>query len=425
MVDVSKGTMGQSVSAPKNTQNQKPVVSVQRRQPPLDLSMNQNHSSSLDNQPYNGLDWSNKLNTLINAYDNHRRNFNDLSNKSPSLLRAIEGLYADYGQYENVPNAGWSQFTPVSLSEQNALSVPDKVAYGKKIYNMLPTTILMDEKGAEELGKLHEQDGGIKHNNADRYTKKFNKALLSQLKNYVDLDNMATKTDDISRLAYTRLKSYFDIMDILIDDEKLQDFTGVSFDINKEKDMFVSKRLLPDPLDAAQKGKPLSLWEEDEKKIGDALKTSQNFEYLKQYLLDKPTTFVSDPNSAYNQTPASFLNPYEDLSDTAKNMLNVRRNHLEDYVATLPPEQAKKVKDAFFDDKILGKYAPPTATSDSISVTQGVLPATYQSLSSAFFKEHKGRFDNPQEAFKAKSQNILGDMNMRDSFYARQQSGVY
>jgi hypothetical protein len=424
MVDVSKDkpvnaggvkhhTTNYPVSVSPNTSSKVPLVSKT------------NFDSHDTHQNYNGIDWSRKLNTLINAYDGYRQNFNDLLGTSPTLLRAIEGLYPDYGQYENVPNSGWSHYTPVSLHQQNALSIPDKIAYGTKIYNMPPATILMDEKGAEELSKLHEQDGGINHNNADRYTKKFNKALLAQLKSYVDLDNLATKTDDISRLAYTRLKSYFDTMEILIDDEKLQEFTGVSIDVNKEKDLFITKRLLPDPFDAIQKGKPLSLWAEEDKKIGDALKTSQNFDYIKQYLLDTPTTLVSDPNSVYNQTPASFMNPYESLSDTVKNMLNVRRSHIEDYAATLPAEQAKKTREAFFDDQLLGKYAPPTGTHDSISITKGVLPESYRSISSDFFKKQKSKFDNPLTEFQRKSKDILAEMNIKDSFYIRKDTGIF
>ena len=375
-----------------------------------------NSYSALNNQPYNGQDWSKKLNSLITAYEGYRHNFNDLLGVSPTLLRAVEGLYSDYGQYENVPNSGWSYYTPISLNQQNALSIPDKIAFGTKIYNMMPASILNDEKGAEDLSKLHEQDGGNKHNNFDRYTQKFNKALLTQLKKYVDLEGMETKNDDISRLAYTRLKSYFDVMDIIIDNEKLQDFTGIPLDINKEKDLFVTKRLLPDPLDAIEQGKPLSLWAEDEKKVAEELKTSKNFGFIKQFLLDSPTSLVSDPNSLYNQSEASFFNPYESLSDTTKNMLNIRRNQIQDYVATLPHTQATKIREIFFDPKILGKYAPPTATGDSVSVTKGVLPETYQSINSDFFQKQREKLAIPVHQFKEKSNAILDNMNSSGKF---------
>jgi hypothetical protein len=374
------------------------------------------NAPTLSNQAYNGQDWSKKLNSLINAYDGYRHNFNDLLGISPTLLRAVEGLYSDYGQYENVPNSGWSHYTPISLSQQNALSIPDKIAFGTKIYNMLPVSILNDEKGAEELSKLHDQDGGNKHNNFDRYTQKFNKALLTQLKKYVDLEGLETKNDDISRLAYTRLKSYFDIMDIIIDNEKLQEFTGISLDTNKEKDLFITKRLLPDPLDAIEQGKPLSLWAEDEKKVAEELKASKNFEFIKPFLLDSPVTLISDPNSLYNQSEASFFNPYESLSNTAKNMLNIRRDQIQDYTTTLPHNQANKIREIFSDPKILGKYAPPTATDDPISATKGVLPATYQSVSSDFFKKQREKLIIPANKFKEQSNEILDSMNAISKF---------
>lgn len=390
---------------------------------------NQTSDSQLDNknnlalsqpimQNYNQ-DWSKKLQALVNSYESYRHNFNDLLEVSPNLLRAVEGLYPDYGQFENVPNSGWTYYTPISMHQQNALSVPDKIVFGTKINNAVPVTILNNEKGASELARLHEQDGGSDKNNFERYTKKFNKALLSQLKNYVDLDGMATKTDDISRLAYTRLKSYFDTMDIILDDEKLQEFTGIALNVDNEKEQLIKKRLLPDPMDASQKGKPLSLWADDEKKLAEELKKSNSFEYLKPLLLDTATSVIGEANSLYNKSQASFMNPYEGMSDTVKNMLNVRRNHIQDYIETLPYHQANQIRELMFDNKMIGNYTPPNNIYDTISVTKGVLPNSYQSLYSDFFKEQREKFDNPLDSFRKKAKQHLDKMNTSEQFYIK------
>ncbi len=369
--------------------------------------------------------WSKKIQTLINSYENYRNNFNDLLNISPNAIRAVEGLYSEYGQYENVPNSGWSQHTPRSLYQQNALSIPDKIAFGTKIGHLNPTSELLSEDGAKILSHLQDKDGGGHGNNFDRYANNFNKALLSQLKSYVDLDGMATKTDDISRLAYTRLKSYFDNLEIILDDKKLQEFTGIAPDVENEKKLFVTSRLLPDPMDKTNKNKSVSLWGDDEKKIIAELKKSEYFDYLKQFLLDTPTTLVSDPNSLYNQSAASFLNPYEGLSNTVKDMLGVRRNHIEDYIDTLPFEQRKKVHDAFFDTKILNDYKTPSNTYASESATRGVLPQAYKSLDSDFFIKQREKLGNPADKFKNESKDILNSMNARDQFYNLQKLGYF
>ncbi len=369
--------------------------------------------------------WSKKIQTLINSYESYRNNFNELLNVSPNSIRAVEGLYSEYGQYENVPNSGWSQHTPRSLYQQNALSIPDKIAFGTKIGHLNPTSELLTEEGAKILSHLQDKDGGGHHNNFDRYANNFNKALLSQLKSYVDLEGMATKTDDISRLAYTRLKSYFDNLDIILDDKKLQEFTGIAPDVENEKKLFVTNRLLPDPMDKTNKKKSVSLWGDDEKKITAELKKSDYFDYLKQFLLDTPTTLVSDPNSLYNQSEASFLNPYEGLSTTVKDMLSVRRDHIEDYIDTLPFEHRKKVHDAFFDTKILGNYKTPSNTYSRESATRGVLPQSYKSLNSDFFKNQREKLGNPADKFKNESKDILNTMNAREQFYNLQKLGYF
>jgi hypothetical protein len=377
------------------------------------------------NTPDTQQNWSKKVQTLINSYENYRNNFNELLSVSPNAIRAVEGLYSEYGQYENVPNSGWSQQTPRSLYQQNALSIPDKIAFGTNIGNLNPTYELLSEDGAKILAHLQDKDGGVHNNNFDRYANTFNKALLSQLKSYVDLDSMATKTDDISRLAYTRLKSYFDNLEIILDDKKLQEFTGIAPDVEHEKKLFVTNRLLPDPMDKNNKNKSVSLWGDDEKKITSELKKSDYFDYLKQFLLDTPTTLVSDPNSLYNQSAASFLNPYEGLSTTVKDMLSVRREHIEDYIDTLPFEQRKKVHDAFFDTKILGDYKTPSNTYASESATRGILPQSYKSLDSDFFKKQREKLGNPADKFKNESKDILNTMNAREQFYNLQKLGYF
>lgn len=354
-------------------------------------------------------DWSKKLQTLINAYDSYRNNFNELLSISPNAIRAVEGLYSDYGQYENVPNSGWSHPAPRSLHQQNALSIPDKIAFGTNIGYVNPTIELLSEKGAKKLAILNDKDGG-QNNNFERYANRFNKALLSQLKSYVDLDGMATKTDDISRLAYTQLKSYFDNLEIILDEDKLKEFTGISPDIQLEKEIFVTNRLLPDPMDSSNKNKPVSLWADDDNKIIEGLKKSEQFTYLKKFLLDSPTTLIQDDDGLSHKSEASFLNPYEGLSAATKDMLNIRRDHINDYINTLPHEQRKKVREAFFDDKILGDYKTPTTIYATESATRGALPHTYQPINSDFFKKQRENFTNPLDKFKSESQSILSNM---------------
>ncbi len=405
--------------------NKSHSLSVPLKTPPKrNILVAKNASSSMSFDGYGKTDvkpqdWSKKIQTLIGAYDTYRNNFNELSTVSSTLLRSVEGLDPDYGQYENVPNSGWSHYTPQSLYQQNALSVPDKIAFGAKIGNAHSLSLLSDEKGATELAKIHMQDGGNNQNNFERYVKKFNKALLVQLKNYVDLEGMATKTDDISRLAYTRLKSYFDNLELIIDDEKLQDFTGISFDTKNEIDAFITKKLLPDPMDESEKGKPISLWSEDDTKIADLLKKSKSFNYLKSLLLDTPTNVIADANSLYHQSGKSFLNPYEGLSDTAKNMLNVRRDHIDNYINTLPYDKAQEMRKTFFDSNVLGQYQAPTETQHLESASRGVLPSTYNAIDTSFFKKQKEQFGNPVNEFKEKSQALLEKMNISEQFYNR------
>lgn len=404
VVSVQKTSPRQDVSASRQGTD-KPVTASPLSQ---QTNLHQNPSSydevPLYLQAVSGRDWPRKLQILMHAYDQYRTDYNDMLGISPNMIRAVKGLYPEYGQFENIPNSGWSHNPPRSLVQQNALSVPDRIAFGSPIGTDETSVMMIKESGANKLAEIHKKDGDIQNNRFERYKTSFNKDLLQQLKNYTHFDELATQKDDVSQLAYTRLKSLFDNLELVLDEEALQAHTGVNLNMDKEKKHFVTNRLLPDPMSPKYKDKGATLWTSDDKELAKTIEKSARFQFLKDNILQ--TTMAKSDGAE------DILNPINEIDEITKDLIQLRKIQLDRATKHLSKDKQEQLK-KLFDDF----YATSQDQSKKDIYQADLIPDNYEPLvDTSALKE----FSNDSDKFIQEHQNdakrILTKMDMYDQF---------
>ncbi|MFT6071567.1 MAG: hypothetical protein ACJAQ0_000095 [Dasania sp.] len=290
-----------------------------------------------------------------------------------------------------------------AIKEYHKPSIPEKIINGDTINDTSALIQLSSEKGAKKLAEQHAKQGGISYD-LNRYKDKMTKDDLKFITEAIDFEGLKNGDDIISSLSYKQLKNLFDHLKLIVDDEKLEKTTGISDNIDKEKEFFVTKRLLPDPIEQAEKGKGATLWTEDEKKLLADIKIRKNFQYVQKNLID-------------GNIHHDFLDPYEGLSNVAKDMLRASNQPIDTYLDTLPYEKQEQIENMFFDNKMLNRYTRPTHYQSPESVTMGALPNNYQSLDSSFLQKHFSYNPSKIEDFKLKSQGLLNKNNYHDIFH--------
>jgi|GEM_PF-3827348 len=286
--------------------------------------------------------------------------------------------------------------------KQHEPSVTEKFTHGYSIDKEPVAVALSTEKGAEKLSEIYNAQGGIDYD-LNRYKRSLTKDNLQDLKKSVDFDNLGKKTDDISKLSYKQLESLFDYLEKIIDEDALEKHTGVSSDVSAEKDFFVTKRLYPDPVEEAEKGKGITLWTKDEDKFLADLKQRKHFKYVQKSLIDA-------------EEHDNFLNPYKGLSQAAKNLLQARRKQLDYYFSTLPYEKRIKEEDNFLNSKLMDFNKIPNQAQSSESITYGTLPEHYKPIDHSFLNKNFIP-NNKRDDFKLSAQRLLDQNDYGKVFY--------
>lgn len=385
--------------AHKTTQNPANIRSHQNS-----LNLKTYPSGEQQTAPNSSKRWPAKLHTLVNAYDQFRYDYNNLLEESPNMIRAVQGLYPGYAQYENEPLSGWTHNPPISLDQQNALSVPDKIAFGAPINNEPASITLTKEKSAQKLADLHQKDGGNRQNRFEKHKTNFNKDLLVQLKNYTYFDQLASQKDDVSQLAYTRLKALFDSLELILDEDALQKHTGISMNMAKEKKHFVTDRLLPDPTTDKNKITGTTLWSKDDKTLKDTIKKRPQYKYVKNLSLPLSTAKSDDITA--------FIQPAHEIDHAGHALLNARKQQLNLYAEKLPDKQKNAVADFIHEMTV-----PLNGDIIHEMNTAEILPKIYQPVNTQVLRN----FHNSTEAsataqFKSKAKTVLTDIDMKDRF---------
>ncbi len=309
------------------------------KKPEYDLSkgeaLYQNPTISIPSEEYYGKaypDWSRRLNALVHGSENYRKSVKTLASEPSDLIRATEGLYPEYAQYENVPNSGWSDTPLVALKDQNALSIRDKIAYGLPVPGEIsnPLDALKNEKASKALASTIRKQGFNSPN--IQYKKKFSEMMIANLKEFADLEELENRNDDASRLAKMRLEGIFKRLDLLSDEKKLAAYSGVDLDFRKLIKENVYKNLLPDLQEKEGKA-GASWWGASDKRIKDEMhkRVTAKFRYVHPIVQLSSIDRMTDPTD--HDQINKMNNTYAGLSETAKAVLTSYQDQMKRIVS--------------------------------------------------------------------------------------------
>ena len=216
------------------------------------------------------------------------------------------------------------------MQDQNALSVRDKLSYGiidKDTADKDAIAALKDPKTSEKLAEKIAKDGP--NNSRSLYQKEFFERVIDNLKKYSEVDNLGNRDDEVSKLVKTRLEGLFNRLDLLTDDKKLQDYSGIDFTMKKEFDREVRKKLLPD----IDENKGSSWWGRSDQEIMKEMqkRKTPKFDYVRRSLQLSPTEYMGDPQNHYQIELLN--NPYTSLSDTMKDVLGSYQEQIKKIVS--------------------------------------------------------------------------------------------